>query len=132
METLVRFRSAKFPAYEGEQERINPGVWGRRLAEYLVKHLVRAGVECHEIIAEDWGYYVPVTVDGLRLGVCCGHQYGDDDEFLCFTDPDRPIFRRWFKKVDAGEQLGRLVRVLDQILASDPEITGVEWSDEAQ
>src|SRR5439155_7616601 len=28
--------------------------------------------------------------EGFRLVVCCGHQYGDDDVFLCFTDPSTP------------------------------------------
>jgi hypothetical protein len=132
MDTFVRFRSAKFPPYEGEQEQINPGLWGRRLAEYFVEKLRCEGIEPGEIIAEDWGYFIPVSVDGLRLAVCCGHQYGDVDEFLCFTDPDRPIFRRWVKKIDATEQLGRLVSVLNQILACDPEISDIQWSDEAQ
>lgn len=33
MQTMVSFRSAKFPAYPGEEEDINPGLWGKRLAE---------------------------------------------------------------------------------------------------
>jgi len=37
MKTQVEFRSSKFPPYEGEQEQINPGLWGKRLAEYLVQ-----------------------------------------------------------------------------------------------
>ena len=39
MKTQVTFRSNKFPPYEGEQEQINPGLWGKRLAEYLVPSL---------------------------------------------------------------------------------------------
>ena len=33
MKTQVEFRSDKFPPYEGEEEQINPGLWGKRLAE---------------------------------------------------------------------------------------------------
>ena len=33
VKTQVEFRSRKFPPYEGEQEQINPGLWGIRLAE---------------------------------------------------------------------------------------------------
>ncbi len=39
MKTQVEFRSNKFPSYEGEEEQINPGLWGKRLAEYLVQKL---------------------------------------------------------------------------------------------
>jgi hypothetical protein len=34
--THVEFRSNKFPPYEGEEEQINPGLWGKRLAEYKI------------------------------------------------------------------------------------------------
>jgi hypothetical protein len=43
------------------------------------------------MITEDWGWYVPIRNEGFRLALCCGHQDGDDDQFLCFTDPARPI-----------------------------------------
>ncbi len=39
MNTQVTFRSNKFPPYDGEQEQINPGLWGKRLAEYFVEML---------------------------------------------------------------------------------------------
>ena len=32
MKTQVEFRSKKSPPYDGEEEQINPGLWGKRLA----------------------------------------------------------------------------------------------------
>jgi hypothetical protein len=130
--TLVTFRSNKFPPYEGEEEQISPGLWGKRLAEYFVEKLNETGVETLEIIPEDWGWYIPIKNEGFQLAICCGHQNGDDDEFLCFTDPDKPITRKLFKKIDASQQLGRLVAAMENILSSDPEIRNVEWSDGAK
>jgi hypothetical protein len=129
MKTQVEFRSSKFPPYEGEEEQVNPGLWGKRLAEYLVWKLAEKGVETEEINPEDWGWYIPVKNDGFRLAICAGHQYGDDDQFLCFTEPRTPILKRLFKKIDATPQLSRLVAALDQILAADPEISDVVWTD---
>ena len=128
MNTQVTFRSSKFPPYEGEEEEINPGIWGKRLAEYFVEKLKGTGVEAEEIIGEDWGWYIPIKNEGFRLAICCGHQDGDEDEFLCFTDPTTPIVKKLFRKTDATEQLSRLVAVMTKILASDPEIRNVEWS----
>ena len=85
MKTQVEFRSSKFPPYEGEEEEINPGLWGKRLAEYLVRKLADQGIMTEAIIGEDWGYYIPVHNEGLKLAICCGHQDGNDDEFLCFS-----------------------------------------------
>lgn len=128
MNTQVAFRSSKFPPYEGEEEEINPGIWGKRLAEYFVEKLKGTGVEAKEIIGEDWGWYIPIKNEGFRLAICCGHQDGDEDEFLCYTDPATPIVKKLFRKTDATEQLSRLVAVMTKILASDPEIRDVEWS----
>lgn len=55
MKTQVELRSFKFPRYKGEEKQINPGVWGRRLAEYLVQKLSEKGIQTDEIIAEDCG-----------------------------------------------------------------------------
>lgn len=129
MKTFVEFRSKKFPPYEDEEELINPGLWGKRLAEYLVQRLSEKGIETEQIVAEDWGWYVPVKNDGFRLAICCGHQNGDDDEFLCFTDPKTPVVKKLFKKIDATEQLTRLTDAMRTILTSDPEITDVVWSE---
>ena len=129
MKSQVTFRSKKFPPYDGEEEQINPGLWGRRLAEYLVDKLKPHGIETEEIIAEDWGWYIPIKNEGFRLAICCGHQNGDDDEFLCFTDPATPIIRKLFKKIDATHELTRVVTAMQKILSSDPEITNVDWKE---
>jgi hypothetical protein len=129
MKTQVSFRSNSFPPYDGEEEQINPGVWGRRLAEYLVEKLRPFGIQTEEIIAEDWGWYIPISGGDLPLAICCGHQDGDDDEFLCFTDPATPIVRRLFKRIDATEELSRIVAAIEEILSSDPGITNVHWTD---
>ncbi len=129
MKTQVEFRSSKFPPYEGEEEEINPGLWGKRLAEYLVQKLADRGIKTLGIIGEDWGYYIPVENAGFKLAICCGHQNGDQDEFLCFTDPGTPIVKKLFKKIDATGQLSRLTEPLRQILSADPEIRDVIWKE---
>ena len=129
MKTQVEFRSSKFPPYEGEEEEINPGLWGKRLAEYLVRKLADQGIMTEAIIGEDWGYYIPVHNEGLKLAICCGHQDGNDDEFLCFTDPATPIVKKFFKKIDATAELSRLTEALQQILSADPDIQDVVWTE---
>ncbi len=129
MNTQVEFRSNKFPPYEGEEEQINPGLWGKRLAEYLVQKLSEKGIKTEGMIAEDWGWYIPIQNEGFRLALCCGHQNGDDDEFLCFTDPSTPIVKRFFKKIDATTHLARFTEAMQEIFASDSEIRDVVWKE---
>lgn len=129
METQVEFRSAKFPPYEGEEEEINLGLWGKRLTEYLAKQLAERGIDTDEMAIEDWGCYLPIQNDGFRLALCCGNQCGDDDQFLVFTDPSSPRVKKWFRTIDATPQLTRLLEVLRQILDADPDIHELAWSE---
>jgi hypothetical protein len=76
MKTQVEFRSNKFPPYEGEDEQINPGLWGKRLAQYLVSKLGEKGIKTGEICAEDWGWHIQVDNEHFKLAIGCGHQYG--------------------------------------------------------
>lgn len=127
MKTFVEFRSKKFPPYDGEENELNPGLWGKRLAEYFIAKLPEQGIEPNDLIPEDWGWCVPIKSDGVRFALCCGHQYGDDDEFQCFTDPEQPITKQLFKKIDATAELKRLIAAMNEILSKDPDITGIVW-----
>ena len=128
MKTQVEFRSERFPAYEGEEEQINPGLWGKRLAEYLQQKLRAEGVGIGEIYSEDWGWAIPINNDEpFATWIGCGHQNGEDDEFLCFIEPSKPVIRKLFKKIDTTQAVGRVAAALDKILTSDPEIRDVRW-----
>jgi hypothetical protein len=129
MKTHVEFRSSKFPPYEGEEEEINPGLWGKRLTEYLAEKLSERGIETEEMAVEDWGCYLPIRNEGFRLALCCGHQSGDDDEFLVFTDPSTPKLKKFFRTIDATPQLTKVLDALRLILEADPGISEVTWSE---
>lgn len=128
MKTHVEFRSTKFPPYEGEEEEINPGLWGKRLTEYLAQKLAERGIETEEMAVEDWGCYLPIRNEGFRLALCCGHQNGDDDQFQVFTEPSTPKVKKSFRTIDATPELTRLLEALRLTLESDPDIREIVWS----
>jgi len=127
--THVGFRSDKFPPYEGEEELINPDLWGQRLGEYLKQRLSVEGVETGELIPEDWGWCLPVKNDTFRLWIGCGHAQDHADSYLCFVEPAKPKVRKFLRTIDTTERVGRIVAALDDILASDPDIRDVRWRD---
>ena len=65
MRTQVEFKSDAFPPYLGEDEEINPGRWGKRLADYLVAELPKHGVEIKDTYVEDWGILLHIKNDAF-------------------------------------------------------------------
>jgi len=130
MKTQVEFRSDKFPPYEGEQQQINPGLWGKRLAEYLKEKLAAQGIQNHDLIPEDWGWCLPGKNNAFPMWIGCGHYQEYPNGYLCFVEPSKPTIRKWFKKIDTTHQVGRVTKALEKILTSDPDITNTRWSNE--
>lgn len=127
MKTHVEFRSDTFPPYDGEEDELNPGIWGKRLAEYLQENLPKHGIKVAGIGAEDWGWMVELEHDEFPLWIGCGHQGGGHDEFLCFIEPSKPFVRKWFRKIDTTAQIRCVADALNKVLESASEIHGVEW-----
>ena len=116
METHVEFRSDRFPPYEGECDEVNPGLYGKRLAEFLSAGLRSRDFEAGEPIAEDWGWIVPIRSEPFPLSVGCGHYQEYPDGFLCFIHPSQPTIRRWFRKIDTTGRVTALRAAIDQRL----------------
>jgi hypothetical protein len=128
MKTNVEFKSDKFPPYDGEEDEINPGLWGKRLAEYLQNNLPLHGINVICIGAEDWGWMVELENEEFPLWIGCGHQYGEKNEFLCFIEPSKPFIRKWFKKIDTKDKVNRVINALANVLESDSDIRDIKWS----
>ncbi len=127
MRTHVEFRSAKFPPCDGEDELVNPGLYGKRLAEYLSARLRERGIETGDNYPEDWGWEVPLKGERFRMWLGCGHYQEYDDGFLCFIEPHKPFVRRLFSRIDTRAAVDRVAAALDESLHSDPEIRNVRW-----
>lgn len=128
MKTHVEFRSDKFPPYEGEEDEINPGRYGKRIAEFLVRGLKEKGFEPLDPVAEDWGWLVPIRNDGFKLWIGCGNYDEYPDGFLCFIEPHKPRIRRWLLwTVDTSARVTALQEAIDQVLSGHPAIRDKKW-----
>ena len=134
MRTHVEFRSSAFPAQLGEGEQINPGRWGKRLADYLRAELDKQGLVGGEPVAEDWGWLVPITNDAFPLWVGCGNYEEYPDGYLCFIEPSKPKVRRWFRSIDTTERIAQVAFAIDHALRTHWNVSDVRWwpGDEAR
>jgi hypothetical protein len=127
MLTHVEFRSDRFPALEREEKLVNPGLWGKRLADFLRDGLRGEGFETGEPVAEDWGWLVPVLSERFRLWIGCGHYQEYPDGFLCFIEPHKPFVRKFLMKVDTRERIAALQHAIDRVLTEDAGIRAKRW-----
>ncbi len=139
MKTHLEFRSDAFPAQPGEEEEVNPGRWGRLLADYLSTELRARGFAGRGPFAEDWGWLIPLENEGFALWIGCGNIERDDeafavasdpdpvDQFLCFIEPSKPFVRKLFRKIDTTARVGELAAALEAALRAHPRVRQLRW-----
>ncbi len=106
---------------------MNPGRWGKRLAEFLRDNLRKEGFETKRPIADDWGWVLPVANDPFRLWIGCGRYQEYSDGFLCFIEPHTPFVRKLFRKIDIQARVESLQRAIDKILSEADGIREKRW-----
>ena len=129
MKTYVEFRSDAFPPYDDEEQEINPGRYGKRIAEFLAQGLTGKGFNTGEPIPEDWGWVVPIENDSFRMWIGCGNYPEYPDGFLCFIEPHTPTIKKFlfFGKIDTSEKVGKLQLVIDALLSAEDSIKEKKW-----
>lgn len=125
--THVEFRSDLLPPYEDEEEQINPGVYGKRLAEFVRDGLRTEGFEASDLRAEDWGWIVPIANPQFSLWIGCANYQEYPDGFLCFIEPHEPSIRKLLKKIDTRERVSALHIALDRVLSAEGGIRSKRW-----
>ena len=132
------FKSSKFEIEPGEDEEINPHMYGRQLAVWLRTRLEESGYFVEPIINEDWGRCLMCARDPFMLWVGCGNVTGTgeaDDDALpknedvvwhCFVTAEVFFWKRLFRKIDTASAVAKLHADLGRILAAEPQITLVE------
>ncbi|MEO9899047.1 MAG: hypothetical protein ABJD13_20910 [Paracoccaceae bacterium] len=127
METHFLITSSEFSATAGElddehDDYINPGLYALEFANFLERELTQRGYPAKFRCQEDWGHWMELEHQGkFTLAVCCASTGEDIDgqaEHRVFLSPDKPVIRRFFKKVDVRSELEQLAATLRDVLES--------------
>ena len=127
MRSHVEFRSNAFPANPGDDDETNPSRFGRRLAEFLAEQLAQSGFAVRTIGAEDWGWQIDLENEEFPLWVGCGNYEEDENAFLCFIEPSKPVLRKWFKKIETTTVVERVASALDASLRASGKVSDINW-----
>jgi len=132
------FKSSKFEIETGEDEEINPRIYGRQLARWLKRQLEEKDYSVEEIINEDWGRCLMCCRDPFMLWVGCGNMTDlsaiesenppakEDIVWHCFVTAEVYFWKRLFRKVETQPAVSKLYADLGEILRAEPEITLVQ------
>lgn len=134
--TQFWFKSDLFDIEPGEDDDINPRIYGRQLANWLKQRLEESGYKVEPVILEDWGRCLMLTRDPFRLWIGCGNVTDLEDDaaaapagtevvWTCFTEAEIPFWKRLFGKPDTGPAIEKLTATLESIFANEPRIQQV-------
>jgi hypothetical protein len=123
------FKSSLFEIEPGEDDEINPGIYGRQLAAWLRKKLDERGFPVEDILNEDWGRCLMCQRSPFSLWVGVGSvtesetAAKDDVVWHCFAVTEGGLRMRMFgKKNEIEATRAKLDATLQSILRSEPAI----------
>jgi len=118
----LEFESGAFPVTPGEDERTNPGIYGKALAEWLKLELRSDGLATGNVIAEDFGWCVPIKASNHSVYVVCASFEDGSKQWHVFAFAEGALLARLFGKDPRGESLSRVYGAVRQRLEAHPDV----------
>jgi hypothetical protein len=131
------FKSDLFEIEPGEDQEINPGIYGKSLALWLSGQLKSYGYEV-DIVGEDWGHCLICSGSPHLLWVGCGNVYDQklfkdgkvpsagDVTWQCFVVAEVPFLKLLFPLLKNSPAKKKLYEDLGAILRNEKRIRIVE------
>jgi hypothetical protein len=132
MRTHVEFESTHFPAEADEDELVNPGVYGKKLADFIAARMPAHSLKVRTVFAEDWGWTVELENKEFPLWIGCANYEEFENGFLCFIEPSKPVVRKWFSKIDTTSTVETVATALDSILKDSGKTWRLRWWDDSE
>lgn len=122
---LLEFESSAFAIAPGEDTETNPGIHGRALAQWLAEKLRGAGIRTGAVIAEDFGWCIPVESKPHSLYVACASASWKRGQWRVFAFAEGGVMARLLGRDKSAESLKSLFVAIRRCLESAPDIRGL-------
>jgi hypothetical protein len=122
---VLEFESSAFAVIPGEDEETNPGIYGKALAQWLADQLRAADFSPGEVIAEDFGWCVPIKSAPHSLYVACASTGEKPDHWRVFAFAEGGLMARLLGKDSRAESLAALFTALRNCLQRAPNVRGL-------
>ena len=100
--------------------------------EWLEPGLAKYGFRTGKPIVEDWGWVLPVEVEGARAFVGCSTPYEagqKEQECNCTISVTSPLTKRLFGSNPAPAILAGLRSAIEKLIQEHSDIRNPEWSE---
>lgn len=122
---LLEFESSAFAIVPGEDEQTNPGIYGKALAQWIAEQLATRGFSVGDVIAEDFGWCVPIETKSPRLYVACTSVDEQPNHWRVFAFAEGGVLARLFGKDTSVDALASLFTAVKQTLQSTSTVQGL-------
>jgi hypothetical protein len=122
---LLTFESSAFAPLPGEDEETNPGISGKALARWLSGQLRDAGFTTGDVIAEDFGWCVPVEAKSHSLYVACASTDENADRWQVSAFAEGGVMSRLLGKDERAQSVASLFSAVRRCLESSPNVFGL-------
>lgn len=127
MKAQVSFTSDHFCIEPGEDEDINPGIYGKALAAWVADKLRERGVTVEEIIEEDFCRLVMLHRKPFMLWVGCANAEDSTTQWQLFLAAEVGIIGRLLQRIDPRPDFAKLVENIGTIVNQVPGVSQIEW-----
>ncbi|WP_374553438.1 hypothetical protein [Sphingobium yanoikuyae] len=114
---------------DDEIDEVNPGIFGRRLANFVCQGLNARGIAASEPVSEDFGWLVDLPGWGHRACLVCASDSEMPGRFIIILEPHRSKVWHWFKRVDARPCNDRVTDAVEQLLNESGLVQKLEWNE---
>lgn len=112
MKTDIYIKSELFSSYEGEEDDINHGRFGKRLAECVKIFLESDDIEVADVYPTDYSYELRIDQFRFSVYVSTGNIDNATDEFLISISPKKEFKRVLFRKISTKEVVTKIYDIL--------------------
>ena len=131
MRTHLEFQSPAFDPEPGEDEATNPGIFGKRLAEFLAVEFAALGYAKPNVFAEDHGWWVELENPDFPLALICS-SYVTLQNWVVQIEPSKPFVRKWFKRIDTTAEVAKVADQLETVLTTSGSASQLRWWDDRE
>jgi hypothetical protein len=119
---VLIFECADFAVTRGEDSETNPGVFGKSLARWLAEQLHAAGFAAGAVIAEDFGWCIPIGSKPRTIYVVCSGN--GDMQWHVFAFAELGIIARLLGR-DNASTLAEVFAAVRRCFESSPSVRGL-------